>query len=571
MTKKRILTIIAIILTSLPSFAQDVEQKLAHAEETKIKYGETSDNYLDALSEAIQAAFGAKDFERANRKRIVHSEIVKKKYGENSLEYAEDLWRLGNVSSYKGENYRFDCYRKAESIYTKNNATDAFPYPLIMWEFYTHYDGLGNYVRARKYLQKCINTMEPLIGKSWKNIRFSYLQLAQNYLFLALLEKNNFSDFDAAMPSLLKCAEILKTHGLADDYEYTSSLYGLLASGYKILGNNAEASKWQQKKEDFDKESLHKALMQHLKEADDCIMSQDYKEAANQVSLCHDMLNSGVSIFNDLPDSLCTIARIHRVEGDILDAENNPSAEGKYKSAINEYRKAGYREATVYTNLGAFYLNKSRDYNKALECLETAKDILTSNGDDKSMNYLTVINNLGVCYSELGKHSLAIEYLDYAAFCTEETFGKDTPLYANVLQNKSLFYCNITDYKSALNCNEEAKGIVEKIYGKDNEKYAMILQNIGLCHTQLKEYDKAEECLLDAINIIREQSGDNSISLIYPYSNLLSIYGIVKKFDKLTETDEKLRNILIANKLNDIRQPQLYGFRKQFKRIVLHE
>lgn len=93
--------------------AQSFTELLVQSEQVKAQYGETDDRYLDALSQAIQAAFSEQKNEEANKYRSIHADIVKGKYGENSLEYAEDIWRLGNVSNFKGEQYQFDCYKKS--------------------------------------------------------------------------------------------------------------------------------------------------------------------------------------------------------------------------------------------------------------------------------------------------------------------------------------------------------------------------------------------------------------------------------------------------------------------------
>ena len=116
MKQSKILALIIFALVAIPVQAQTFEQKFSKAEQIKAREGETSEKYLDALSEAIQAAFIEEDDETANKYRQIHSEIIKNKYGENSLEYAEDLWRLGNVSSYKGEDYTFACYSRAAQI-----------------------------------------------------------------------------------------------------------------------------------------------------------------------------------------------------------------------------------------------------------------------------------------------------------------------------------------------------------------------------------------------------------------------------------------------------------------------
>jgi hypothetical protein len=75
--------------------------------------GQYDEAYLSALSSAVQNAFGEGNNALANKLRLEHAEIIKQKYGEQSVEYAEDIWRLGNVSEHLGRNYQMECYKKA--------------------------------------------------------------------------------------------------------------------------------------------------------------------------------------------------------------------------------------------------------------------------------------------------------------------------------------------------------------------------------------------------------------------------------------------------------------------------
>ena len=60
--------------------AQSFTELLARSEQVKAQYGETDDRYLDALSQALQAAFGEQKNEDANKYRLIHADIVKEKY-----------------------------------------------------------------------------------------------------------------------------------------------------------------------------------------------------------------------------------------------------------------------------------------------------------------------------------------------------------------------------------------------------------------------------------------------------------------------------------------------------------
>ena len=73
---KRLIPIIFSFLAltlSISVKAQSFDEQLKKAEYLKTQYGETDDRYLDALSQAVQAAFDEQKYEEANKLRLAHS------------------------------------------------------------------------------------------------------------------------------------------------------------------------------------------------------------------------------------------------------------------------------------------------------------------------------------------------------------------------------------------------------------------------------------------------------------------------------------------------------------------
>jgi tetratricopeptide (TPR) repeat protein len=100
-------------------------------------------------------------------------------------------------------------------------------------------------------------------------------------------------------------------------------------------------------------------------------------------------------------------------------------------------------------NLGLLYYSTERNFKKAVEYFIQAKDALEKYGDNYSINYITILNNIGLCYQSLGLSSYAISIFDLAEQTVELNYGVSHPMYATLLQNKSMFYGHITDFKSA--------------------------------------------------------------------------------------------------------------------------
>lgn len=722
-----ILALIMLTMVSAPMQAQTFEQKLAKAEKIKERKGEMNDKYLDALSEAIQIAFGAKDYETANKYRLIHMDIVKQKFGDNSLEYAEDLWRLGNVSSYKGEDYTFACYQKAGQIYELNNATDAFPYGSLMVNEFIYYNNTGNPELALTCILNAISTFSNWLGKEWKGNRLFPESYALYHMFLGELYEYKLSDTVSALEAYEKCDNLLDRFKVKETFDYTEHLYldltilcgkmerydkqifwgdkwaevikntygefsknyidaigssryfywnagdvdgainvsrqyvnlisnsldslnvnprtdslyisaveslGMLygsiqnysgvietaselkdicidaqmtetdvyihiledlilayyhtgdyddfltvgneyesllkkydateTEGYcSYLGLKVEILTFLNKETEYQKvykelaalteklydKNSYKNLILIYQKANKEAIVDNYSAAKNTLAGCYDILNSGVDIFENKSDSLIIMAHIHQMEANILSSENNPETENRFKLAIREFEESGVDNAAVYTNLGVYYYTNKKLINKALECFGKSREILENKGDTVSVNYFTVLNNIGLCYKDLGKYNKAINAFNYTAYSVEQSCGKNHPLYALTLQNMSTFYFAITDYESAIRFGEEAKDIIEIVYGRESEKYAVILQNLGMYYEQIRNHSRAEEYLLSSIDLFHKASGDSNPNLIYPYVNLLEVYGVQGKFDEFDEIDRTCKDILLTNGL----------------------
>lgn len=96
--KKFLLVLIIILSVNELCNAQSADKLFEIAENIKLKKGEQSKDYLDALSIAIQQASDEGDYQRAYDNREKHANLVAKKHGTNSLEYADDMFRLGNIA-----------------------------------------------------------------------------------------------------------------------------------------------------------------------------------------------------------------------------------------------------------------------------------------------------------------------------------------------------------------------------------------------------------------------------------------------------------------------------------------
>lgn len=708
------------LLLGSPINAQTYADLLASAEQVKDKYGEQDDRYLDALSKVISVAFDEEKYEEANKYRLLHSEIVKEKYGENSFEYAEDIWRLGNVSDYKGEAYTFDCYKKVQRILETINAKDSFIYFDLFWSFFWHYRDQQNWLLASINMQKYIEYATPWINKEWKGNAINEGALANAYYLLGINYFAGLNDYGSAIESLQSCISILEENDLVSAFPNSITAYRGIWLGYENLKDYNASLEWHLKclsaaeqlkgeysdeyleelsslrycyytLEDFDStEKVNLALLSNIEKRNElkgtnyitdslyvkeyeslvslCVafkkdpevilygsklsdvykqkgednsesslllldnmilayhnigdyiteyslfpryeelsvinnkldtelyydylglkaealtflyrldeynqviikrkeltaklygkyseqsflqeflvanqlMSLDKREDAEiQLKNCFEIIESGQFSFEQDPNLY--MANIHNLEGQIYTPTDPDRAEKALKKAIEESNTAGIYAYAPLVNMGLLYYSIRQNPRKAVEYFFQAKEELEKSGDNQSVNYLTVLNDIGLCYQDLGLSSLAISIFDLAQGTAEHVYGKSHPIYANILQNKSSFYAHITDYDSAIKTGEEARACLGTIYGFDSEKYGICTQNLGLFYQEVNQYDKAKELLLETADIF---SALNSQYLIYSYTNLLACYAHDDDRKSFDEIYDRGNQMLTAN------------------------
>lgn len=726
---KRLIPVIFSLLAltlNISVRAQSFEDQLKKAENIKIQYGETDDRYLEALSKAVASAFDEKNFEEANRLRLAHSEIVKGKYGENSLEYAEDMWRLGNVSEFKGEQYRFDCYKKTQRILESINAKDSFIYCNLFWQYFWHYWNDQKWLMASINMKKYIDYAKPLINKDWKGNMLTDIDLADAYYILGLVYSSKLNDNSGAVDAFSHCVNIIEENNLLKDFrdpfiayqgvwlgyealkdykesipwhlrsiaaaeqlkgdtsdEYlqelsslrycyfsmgdfentekanlalldkiekrdkqagikceTDSLYvaeyeslvsfcgafekdaekipyckrlseiyhlrgeqntesyldllgdlilsyhntGDFISAYSLcpeyeilakelnltesekyynyLGLKAEALTFLYRQDEYEQvleqrktltsklfgENSSQNIMQEFMIANQLMSLDKRSEAAIHLQNCFDIIESGSFAFEDDGQRYIIMASLHNLEGQIYTPTDPGRAETALIKAVEESRSYNLSTYAPLVNLGLLQYSIYRNPKTAVDYFIQAKDELEKIGDKTSINYITVLNDIGLCYQSLGMSSLAISIFDLVQVTAETVYGKQHPMYATILQNKTVFYANLTDYQMALKCAEEAAQCMEEIYGPESEKYALGLQNLGMIYQYVGKINESKESLTKAIPILERISPANACIAC---TNLLNIFAYEKDWDSFDATVHKCSDIIVQNHLED--------------------
>lgn len=202
--------------------------------------------------------------------------------------------------------------------------------------------------------------------------------------------------------------------------------------------------------------------------------------------------------------------------------------------------------------------------------IESAKGLLERESD----NYASFLNNLSICYSELGSYDEAIESLTRAVAISEKCgnaenvarfqntlslayygkgdyvkafefgresvdkfkeIGKKTLSYAAALDNFGLMHVVIGKYDVAIELCEIALMIREELCSKEGPLYATSLNNLAVCYANAGRYVEAIELTREAADIRNEMYGEKSVYYLTSLQNLADYYFSNKDFIKAAE------------------------------------
>ena len=136
---------------------------------------------------------------------------------------------------------------------------------------------------------------------------------------------------------------------------------------------------------------------------------------------------------------------------------------------------------------------QNRDYQKAIECLESSLDRMEG-PLTLDTNVARCYNALGNCYYGLGRPEKALEFYNKALKMREELSGSDyhydMPVYKNQI---GTVHEDKGEYEEAVKCYKDALELLEELKCLGYEDEALFRRNLANVYVRQEKYKEAEE------------------------------------------------------------------------------
>lgn len=458
---KRLLSSITLLLAVSLCFsvkAQSLEEQLRIADSLKVQYGETDSRYLDALSKAVPLAFNEGAIDTAIELRRIHSAIIKRVFGEKSLEYAEDIWRLGNISAQKGSSYSISPYEKVVSLLKSINQERTVLFCDTQWKLYFAYREKDDWSSAIKAMRQFTENAPSCVDVEWNGTLIQHINIAHGYFLLGAGYGGIFKDNEAALAAYEKCVSILEENELFSDYAYSNNALSSLSLAYLSAKNYNDALKWR----------LRSAEMTARLKG---INSDDYINELILLRGCYAFLEDSDNEIATQERALSLIQERNKEKG------------------IDDIYDEQYLKELDYLCSAYFLADRHQD---ELALLNTLLSIYEKRGESRSEVYLKYLDGLVLSYRIKGDYIAEYQLFSKYDEIAKELGRNETEEYCRYLSNKVTaltFLYKEDEYKEA---QAQWRKLTEKLYGSNSIQRLTVEADLVRHLISLGQYEDAQ-------------------------------------------------------------------------------
>jgi CHAT domain-containing protein len=234
------------------------------------------------------------------------------------------------------------------------------------------------------------------------------------------------------------------------------------------------------------------------------------------------------------------ISHIYEKKGDyqsqlvleLADLQILESTVGKYNS---DYITQLNNLVLCYSNLG--------DLNNALDNALKLKSIDSLVNGITSIEYSSTLNTISSIYAKMGSYNKAIEFSMLSLKIKEKHLAANNQDIAFNLNNLGYIYFQMGNYDKSLDYHFKALKIRENCLGKNNELYAASLNNIALGYSYKGDFENSIKYQQESIQIKEKILGRNHPLYAVSLKNLAITYFKIGNLKKALTINKDVQKI----------------------------
>ena len=178
----------------------------------------------------------------------------------------------------------------------------------------------------------------------------------------------------------------------------------------------------------------------------------------------------------------------------------------------------------IYQEMQNLY-NKGA-YKQAINITERGIELSTDELGATHRATISLINNLGVFYKEIGDLEKAEEIYQQALKLRRENLGPQHLDVAQSLNNLAVLYVAIGQTEKVEPLYLQALAIREDTLDPYHPDVAQILNNLGVLYDKLERYEEAEDYFVETLDLLAASSNEEALNLLkYATRNLAELYN----------------------------------------------
>ena len=205
----------------------------------------------------------------------------------------------------------------------------------------------------------------------------------------------------------------------------------------------------------------------------------------------------------------------------------------KWLTQAAEYAKVNLKDKN-YLNLPIQGLAKCylfvEDYDRAIKSFEYMLPLLANQANKKD-EYAAALNNLALCYNQIGSHNQAIQMYKQSLKITKQLYGEKNADYASVLYGLAASSHDAGYYSAAIIYQEQALKIDIEISNISIPYYATALHDLAIYYSDIGNNTRAISLIQKALDIKKMEIGENNLDYVSSLNYLAILYTNIDDYN----------------------------------------